>query len=77
MIRHALVTALPEQTRNYLPSNYSVIGKTAGYTIIRGEDHRGWTLQGYIIPRCLSGLIRCREITSSELKETLEEMQAI
>ena len=46
----------------YLPSRYKVIERTAEYSIIEGEDFRGWTLDDYIIPRLASGMLHCEEI---------------
>ncbi len=47
----------------YLPPLYKVIGKTLeGTVIIAGEDHHGWTLDEYVIPRLGSTLIHCEEI---------------
>ena len=53
-----------KDVEQYLPPQYKVIGKTLkGIVIIAGEDHLGWTLVGYVIPRLGSALIYCEEIT--------------
>lgn len=63
MIRYAEVRgARPETVARYLPSGYSVIGEHDGHVYIAGEDHHGWTLDGYVIPRLASGLYGCREV---------------
>lgn len=64
----------------YLPENYSVIHEyetvdewkstpdrpvARSCFVIKGEDVRGWTLDGYVIPRYASGLIQCVEIDLS------------
>lgn len=58
----------------YLPSNYALMESFIGsrdtalaagtelVVIIGGYDNAGWTLDGYVIPRLLSGLIGCEEI---------------
>jgi len=39
----------------YLPSNYKIADRTADHYIVTGEDHLGWTAEGYVIPRLQSG----------------------
>jgi hypothetical protein len=58
MRRYALIrTNAPSQVAAYLPENYSVEGITeSGIVAIGGEDHAGWTLDGYVLPRLASGL---------------------
>ena len=52
-----------EEVGQYLPDNYKVIGETPdGKIIIAGDDHLGWTLTGYVIPRLGSALIYCEEL---------------
>ncbi len=46
----------------YLPSNY-VAMRLGDDIIIEGKDDHGWTLDGYVIPRLGSGLIRAEEIS--------------
>lgn len=52
----------------YLPVNYGVSGPTTEgvdgkpVVLIEGEDVAGWTLDDYVIPRLLSGLMGCREM---------------
>ena len=57
----------PETVVAYLPDNYALMesftderGKLVA--IIGGTDVAGWTLEAYVIPRLLSGLISCEEI---------------
>lgn len=65
--RAAIVTyANREALARYLPANYSVatactndMGNPA--LLITGEDHAGWTLDDYVIPRLASGLIPAYE----------------
>jgi hypothetical protein len=45
----------------YLPGNYSVTGGRDGAVIVEGEDHAGWTAEGYVIPRLASGMMVGRE----------------
>lgn len=54
------------EVAQYLPDNYSVIGRTLDNegTIIAGRDNAGWTLDAYVIPRLGSALIHCDEITN-------------
>lgn len=56
------LTSMLDKVAQYLPANYEVfiVGKDL---IIEGEDNRGWTLEGYVIPRLSSGLIWAEEIT--------------
>lgn len=60
-----------EQVKNYLPDNYEAVAhyvKPLGadrygqVIIIAGQDIAGWTLDGYVIPRLMSGLIGAEEI---------------
>lgn len=65
MKRYAVVDRAPMPSivtiQRYLPSNY-----TATYgehcIFIQGEDVAGWTLDGYVIPRLITGGIRVREL---------------
>ena len=42
----------------YLPGNYRVTGESQdGAVIVEGEDHAGWTAEGYVIPRLASGMM--------------------
>jgi len=41
----------------YLPGNYRVTGGQDGAVIVEGEDHAGWTAEGYVIPRLASGMM--------------------
>lgn len=57
-----------ERVKRYLPGNYRVAGEGLdeefgiAYTLVEGTDLAGWTLDGYVIPRLASGLIRCVEV---------------
>lgn len=53
------------QLERYLPSNYQVHAEhDDGHFLIRGSDRAGWTLDGYVIPRLASGLIRAEEVAT-------------
>ena len=56
-IERAKSPASPAQIRPYLPSNFSVRDSKDGGSIIEGEPTKGWTMDGYVIPRLASGLI--------------------
>lgn len=47
----------------YLPANYEVILNNDHGIVVAGEDHCGWTLDDYVLPRLGSGLIWGQEIT--------------
>lgn len=77
-VRYAIVqnARTREEAEAYLPGNYHVTHETlwepydgATYKVltfvIEGRDDRGWTLDGYVIPRYGSGTIGCREIDLS------------
>ena len=61
----------------YLPDNYSVEAVVSNQTgeivdwpypqaiVVSGRDVAGWTLDGYVLPRLASGLIRGIEIDLS------------
>jgi hypothetical protein len=55
----------------YLPSNYRVTmvvhAPGGSWVAIEGRDRLGWTLDGYVIPRLMSGLIRAEEINKRDL----------
>jgi hypothetical protein len=63
-IRYAIVSSRhDDQVANYLPSNYEVFCRDhTGNVVIKGHDNAGWTLDDYVIPRLLSGLMSCKEI---------------
>lgn len=70
VVRGRSVTA--EKVAAYLPSNYQVIGESNSgplfsdhLVVIQGEDDHGWTLDGYVIPRLGSGLMRADEVDLS------------
>lgn len=65
-----------KQVEAYMPGNYEVTWegdvpayKDASYNVpgylIEGYDSYGWTLDAYVIPRLLSGLLGCYEIDLS------------
>lgn len=66
MKRRAIVATKQGGTvARYLPENYKVVGDTGApdcFTIIEGEDHAGWTLDDYVIPRLASWWYACREV---------------
>jgi hypothetical protein len=57
-----------EDVCKYLPHNYDCsLGddpddEYMSCIVIEGYDDRGWTLDGYVIPRLASGLICAKEI---------------
>jgi hypothetical protein len=56
-----------KQVQDYLPKNYSAKEvKTRwwleGTIYIYGQDNKGWTLDGYVIPRLASALIPVKEV---------------
>lgn len=50
----------------FMPANYAASLSGDGYggwrVVIKGEDHAGWTLDDYAIPRLASGLIWAHEV---------------
>jgi len=64
-IRRAEVSAPRATVERYLPANYRVVSECRASVIIEGYDNAGWTLDDYVIPRLLSGLIFAEEITES------------
>ena len=75
--RRALIKRKPgltvEQVERYLPTNYKVVDQTAGPITIGGDDFAGWTLDGYVIPRLLTGLISVKEIQWGPGDQTVED----
>jgi hypothetical protein len=67
-MRYAIITRsqsgypAPEVVAVYLPSRYAVTGHTSTHVYISGEDNAGWTLDDYVIPRLMSGMIHVREV---------------
>jgi hypothetical protein len=55
----------------YLPANYQVIHTDDYSVMIAGQDHAGWTLDGYVIPRLASGLISAEEWTAARMEAFL------
>jgi hypothetical protein len=57
--REALIRTDPanvEVIARYLPNNYTIVGADSTGVTIRGIDHYGWTLDGYVLPRLASGM---------------------
>lgn len=53
----------PHEVAAYLPSNYEVVDLILpDIVVIAGVDNAGWTLDGYVIPRLASGMIRAEEV---------------
>lgn len=52
----------PEKVARFLPNNYTVVGFNSETVTVRGQDHYGWTLDGYVLPRLASGLIFGEEL---------------
>ena len=61
--------SLAEVVARYLPDAYKVVAsgvdEEGDYVLIEGEDVAGWTMDGYVIPRLLSGLYSCKELELS------------
>tara|TARA_R110002126_G_scaffold203064_3_gene350383 strand:- start:1790 stop:2053 length:264 start_codon:yes stop_codon:yes gene_type:complete len=57
-------TGKTKEVAQYLPKNFTVIGRTPDNTgtIIVGVDDHGWSLDQYVIPRLASGMIHCEEV---------------
>lgn len=57
-------TGKSKDVAQYLPNNFTVLGRTLDNTrtIIVGVDDHGWTLDKYVIPRLGSALIHCEEV---------------
>ena len=60
--RRAVVHTDNSSVAAYLPSRYKVTKVEDGKTYIEGIDFHGWTLDGYVIPRLLSGNMLCDEL---------------
>jgi len=58
----AAACKLAKTVKSYLPSNYQVVGCHGGVVTVEGHDRAGWTLDGYVIPRLASGLMRAEEV---------------
>ena len=56
---------------SFLPSGYRVLGASADWVYLIGQDNAGWTLEGYVIPRLASGLIGCEEIDGDTIPQPL------
>ncbi len=57
-------TGKSKDVAQYLPNNFTVLGRTLDNTgtIIVGVDDHGWSLDAYVIPRLGSALISCEEV---------------
>ena len=60
--RLAIVHSDSPSVAAYLPSRYRVLEVKDGKTYIEGIDFHGWTLDGYVMPRLLSGNMVCNEV---------------
>lgn len=72
-MRFAIVRNAEHEDRleAFLPHNYTVVDSHDDVFVIAGEDHAGWTMDDYVIPRLASGLIWATEIeTGDELQGT-------
>lgn len=60
--------ALLARVRRYLPANYTAHTEfwDQWQIVITGQDHCGWTLDDYVIPRLASGLYWAEEIELPE-----------
>jgi len=60
----------------YLPSGYEIVGIVqmdgSSCTLIKGLDHAGWTLDGYVLPRLGSGWLHGNEITADEADQLVK-----
>jgi len=66
VIRTAVITD-PSRTnlrtvQAYLPRLYSAVELDDGTIVVVGKDNAGWTWEGYVKPRLLSGLIGTTEV---------------
>jgi hypothetical protein len=75
IMRYAIVYNITsrQQLEAYLPANYEVVPNTLTTTPdgkvrigIRGEDVAGWTLEDYVAPRLLSGVMTVHEVRTEE-----------
>jgi ribosomal protein L37AE/L43A len=64
-----------KEVQQYLPSNYGAFRRPDGRIQITGRDDKGWTMDGYVIPRLSSGLIPAREFTSMEDEANNQEAE--
>ena len=58
-----------DKIAHYLPSNYAATTVMAPHgpaVLIFGEDHAGWTMDGYCLPRLASGWYSAQEISEAE-----------
>lgn len=67
--RYAIVpTTAAAKVAVYLPPGYHVVGYVnEREVLIAGEDHLGWTLDGYVLPRLQSGAYYGREVSGDEV----------
>lgn len=75
--RYALCVGTEREVKAYLPENYMILmaDDETKNVFIAGYDYAGWTLDGYVIPRCNSGLIFVQEISPDNIgSEMLKAM---
>jgi len=64
-----------EEVAAYLPTNYALCGEGLldgrTFYVIGGYDDHGWTLDDYVIPRLVSGLIAAVEVSEQEAREVI------
>lgn len=61
---------LQRRIEGYLPSNYAVtyIGWNQDRSVsavVKGHDRGGWTAEGYVVPRLLTGLYGAEVVSDS------------
>lgn len=54
----------------YMPNNYEVIEHQHSLYLV-GDDHLGWTLDGYVVDRLGSGCMSCVEVTDTSTLQAL------
>lgn len=69
-----------KQLWTYLPLNYVIVGGDIGTEgkpvyVIAGVDDKGWTLDGYVIPRLASGLIWVEEVDPALVSQLRRELE--
>jgi hypothetical protein len=61
-----------EEVQAYLPSNYKARDCGEGEILISGRDSHGWTMEDYVRPRLMSGMIWAEPMTSLEVSDWLD-----
>lgn len=78
LVHHASLS----EVQAYLPKNYKVVAlhrvengpvKSDVSFLVAGRDSAGWTLDGYVIPRYLSGLVSADEVDAEQAQRMLLE----